>query len=319
VIDVRNEVLEAEERIRSPIRKTPVDHSPFLSQKGKCNAFLKLENLQITGSFKLRGALNKLLSLSKERLKKGVITASSGNHGAAFAYIVQKHGWKGIICVPENTSKSKIEALRLYGADIHFIGNDYIQTELYAIETAQKKGYEFISAYNDPKIIGGQGTIGIELSEQLNKIDVVFVPLGGGGLISGVAGFLKAVNNNIKIIGCQPKNSPVMYESIKAGRIIEMDSKPTLSDGTAGGIDKDALTFDLCRKYVDDYVLISEKELKEAVRLFIEKHHMIIEGAAALSVASFLKIKQKLKGKNVVLIISGAKISIDKLKEIICE
>jgi len=318
-MDVKKEVLEAEKRIRKHIRETPVEFSPYLGQLGNCQVCLKLENLQISGSFKLRGAMNKILSLSKNELEKGVVTASTGNHGAAVAYTLKKFGVKGTIFLPENTPQVKIEALLLYGADIKHYGNDCLDTELFARETAKKNNRVYIPAYNDPKAVGGQGTIGMELARQIKKIDTVLVPVGGGSCISGIAGYLKSIDKNIEIIGCQPENSAVMYESIKAGRIIEMESKPTISDGTAGGIEQESITFDICKKYVDDYILTTEDEIKRGIRLILEKHHMLIEGSAALQVASFIKEKERFENKNVVLIISGSKIGIDALKTVLCE
>lgn len=175
----------------------------------------------------------------------------------------------------------------------------------------------YISPYNDPQIIGGQGTIGIELRRQLDSIHAIFIALGGGGLISGIGGYLKSVNTDVTIIGCSPENSPVMVESIRAGKILKMESKPTLSDGTAGGIEPGAVTFELCQEFVDDYVLVSEDEIKKAMKLFIETHHMLIEGAAGVAVASFLKKKGSFADKNVVIIICGANIGLESLKMIL--
>ena len=318
-MDVKKEVLAAEKRIRKYIRETPLEFSPYLSDSCNCNVFLKLENLQLTGSFKTRGAFNKLLSLSKKEKEKGVITASTGNHALGVAYALKTLGYKGTIYLPTNTSKAKIEALSYYDAPLKYHSTDCVETEVFARMTADKNNQVFVSPYNDPQIVGGQGTIAVELIKQLQKNDYVFVPVGGGGLISGIAGFLKSKNKNIKIIGCLPKNSPVMSESIKADKIIDMDIKPTLSDGTAGGIEPDAITFDICKKYVDDYVLVTETEIKKAIKLVLEKHHLVIEGSAGVTVASFLKEKRRFKGKNVVLVICGQNISMDKLKPIICK
>jgi threonine dehydratase len=318
--NIRQEALEAEQRIRPYIRETPVEFSSYLSKKGNCNVYLKLENIQLSGSFKFRGAVNKLLSLSKEDGDKGVVTASSGNHGCAFAHACHILGFKGTIYLPNYASPAKIEAIRQYDVELQFYGDDCGQeTEVYARKIAEETGQVYISPYNDPKVIGGQGTIGIELERQLDLINSVFVCVGGGGLIGGIAGYLKANDKDIEIMGCQPENSAVMYESIKAGQIIEMASQPTLSDGSAGGIEPGAITFEICRDYVDDYILISEEEIKNAILFILEKHHMIIEGAAAVAVASFLKNKHLLSGKHVVLVISGAKISLETLKEILSE
>jgi len=318
-IDIRKEALEAEQRIRPYVRETPVEFSSYLSQKGNCNVYLKLENMQLSGSFKFRGALNKLLSLSQEDTAKGVVTASSGNHASGFAHACHILGLKGTIYLPENASPAKIEALRQYSVDVQFYGKDCGKTEVYARKTAEHGGQIYISPYNDPKVIGGQATIGIELERQLDRIDSVCVCIGGGGLIGGIAGFLKSSNKNIEIFGCQPVNSAVMYESIKAGRIIEMESLPTLSDGSAGGIEPGSITFEICRKFVDDYILVSEDAIKDAILFVLEKHHMVIEGAAAVAVASFLKRKHEFDGKHVVLVISGAKISLETLKDLLCK
>jgi threonine dehydratase len=318
-IDIKNEVLDAEKKIRQHIRETPLEMSPYLSLLGTCRVYLKLENDQITGSFKLRGAVNKFLSLNIDPRKGDIITASSGNHAAAFAYVLDKFGGKGVIYLPENVAQAKVQALRLTGVKLKLYGDDCIKSETLAKETAAKTGRVFVSPYSDLKIIGGQGTIGIELLRQIDKIDVVLVPVGGGGLISGIAGYLKTVDKNIEIIGCQPENSPVMQASIQAGRILEMESKPSIADGTAGGIDPETITFDICREFVDDFILVSEGEIKAAIRFMIDKHQLLIEGAAALSIAAFIKEKQHFANKNVVLIVSGKKISLDQLKAILLE
>ena len=315
--DVKNEVLEAENRIRPHIRETPLEPSPYLSRLGDASVFLKLESNQITGSFKLRGALNKFLSLTADRQKEEVVSASSGNHAAALAYTLHKFGGRGVIYLPESVSPAKVEALRSYGVELKFFGDDCIQSETLARETAAQTNRIFISPYNDPKIIGGQGTVGIELRRQMDKLDAVLVPVGGGGLISGIAGYLKALDNHIEIIGCQPLNSAVMYASIRAGKILELESKHTLADGTAGGLEPDTVTFDICRNFVDDFILVSESEIRKAIIFSIEKHQILIEGAAALPIAAFIKGNKRFAGKNVALIISGKKINLEQLKEII--
>ncbi|MCG3215390.1 MAG: threonine/serine dehydratase [Candidatus Heimdallarchaeota archaeon] len=314
-MNIRKEALEAEQRIKKYIRKTPLEYSPFLSKLGDCNVFLKLENLQQTGSFKIRGAMNKILSSPNQ---KRFITASSGNHGVAVAYTLDKFELEGSIYLPENTSKTKIDALQNYDIETSLFGNDCVQTELFAQQIARERDIVFISPYNDLKIIGGQATIGIELEQQLDVIDTVFVPIGGGGLISGIAGYLKSSRDQVKIVGCQPENSPVMFESVKAGKIVEMESKPTISDGTAGGIEHKSITFEICRKYVNDYVLVNENQIKQSIILALDKHSLLIEGAAALSIASFVKVKEKFKGQNIVLLLTGNKISNEKLKEVLC-
>jgi len=314
--NLQKKCLEAEKKIREFIRFTPNDYSFYLSKITSARVFLKLENIQITGSFKLRGALNKILSLVDSQKKRGLVTASSGNHGAAVSYASKILGIKSTIFLPSYVSKTKIEALKLYGPEIKIFGEDCLEAELQAKKEAKKRQATYISPYNDLKVVAGQGTIGVELWEQLPEMDVVIVPVGGGGLISGVAGYLKSKNPGIEIIGAQPENSPVMYESIKTGEIVEMKSKPTLSDGTAGGIEQGSITFDLCQKTVDRFIIPTEDEIAEALRLVIEKEHFLIEGAAALSVSALMKEKEKFSHKNVVLVVSGAKLSLEKLKQI---
>ncbi|HHI00109.1 MAG: threonine/serine dehydratase [Thermococcus sp.] len=317
MLDVASEVLKAEKRIREYIRETPLEYSPFLSKKGNANVCLKLENFQVTGSFKIRGVFNKLLSLSEEERKKGLVTASSGNHGVAFAYATTLLGLKGIVFLPKNASQAKVQDIGQYKVELRFYGDDVAKTEEFARKFADENGMTYVPPYNDLKIIGGQGTIAIELERQLEEIDAVLVPVGGGGLISGIAGYLKEKAENVEIIGVQPENSAVMYHSIKAGRIIEMESKPTLADGTAGGIEENSITFELCKRYVDDFVLVSEKEIAGAIVLMLEKHHMLIEGAAALPVAAYLKELKRFRDKNVALVISGCRISVDTLRKIL--
>ncbi|MGD2246318.1 MAG: threonine/serine dehydratase [Candidatus Aminicenantes bacterium] len=316
--DVVQEAREAESRIREHIRETPLEPSPFLSQLENGFVQLKLENIQISGSFKLRGAVNKLLSLSDAAKNKGVITASSGNHGMAVAYACQKFNIPGRIFLPEIASPPKVKALQDFGAEIELYGDDCVKAEILARETAKKEDKVYIPPYNDTKTIGGQATVAVELLKQSTEIDSVLVPVGGGGLIAGIAGYLKNIAPGVEVIGCQPINSCVMLESLRAGRIIAMESKPTLSEGSAGGIEKDSVTFDFCRDYVDDFILVSEDEIKEAIRLVFEKHSMIIEGAAALSVASFIKQRERFTNKSAVLILSGARLGAEALQDIFC-
>ena len=315
ISDIVQNVIEAEKRIKTHIRETPVEFSPYLSKIGDCNLYLKLENQQLTGSFKLRGALNKVLSLPRE---KPVITASTGNHGLAMVHALNIVKGSGSIYLPKNTAKTKIDALSYGKAELFFHGNDSAESETYARKIAEKEGKLFISPYNDIEIIGGQGTIAVELIKQVEKIDALLVSVGGGGLISGIAGYLKSINPDVDVIACFPENSAVMFESIKRNGIVEMVSKPTLSDGTAGGVEKGSITFSFCKELIDEFILVTEEEIADAIRLILDKHHMIIEGAAGVTVASFLKNKEKFKNKNVVLILCGANIGFEQLKKIIC-
>lgn len=311
------DIVLAANRIGDYIRETPLDFSPFFSSRTGANVYVKLENLQHTCSFKLRGAFNKLLSLTGDERNAGCVTASSGNHGAAIAYAMSRLGVKGIIFVPEQTSPTKVEAIRMAGGDVRFFGTDGLDTELHARQFAADEGMVFLSPYNDEQVIAGQGTCGVEISRQLSQVDAVFIAVGGGGLISGIGAFLKSVNPAIDIVSCQPAASAVMTESIKAGRILDLPSEPTLSDGTAGGIEPGAITFDVCKDVVDRYVVVSEEEIAEAMRQFIDSHHMLLEGAAGVAIAGFTKTANDYKGKNVVIVICGGNISRETLKKVI--
>jgi threonine dehydratase len=315
--DLVKEVQLAESRIRPYIRETILDHSLYLSQHGNATVYCKLENLQYTGSFKTRGAMNKVLSLTDKEQKNGVVTASTGNHGAAVAFSLKTLNKTGIIFVPEIASKNKVDAIERLGAEVRYFGQDCVEAEAHARKYATENNMTYISPYNDPQVAAGQGTIGVELVRQLDTIDTVFVSLGGGGLISGIAGYLKSVHPDVRIIGCSPENSQVMIQSVKAGKILDLPSLPTLSDGTAGGLEPGAITFELCRALVDDYITVTEDEIKKSLRLFMETHHMMIEGAAGVAIASYLKMKDQFKSKNVVIIICGANISPEVLKSVL--
>jgi threonine dehydratase len=310
---------EATTRIKDYILQTPLELSSSLSQGNNSQVYLKMEHLQTTGSFKIRGAANMLLSLTDAEKNRRIITASSGNHAAAMVHLQQKTGIGVTIFLPENANEAKISDLRDSGVHLRFFGTDVAVAEMFAREAAKKEGKIFIPPYNHPDIIAGQATLGYELHQQLGKIDAVFVPIGGGGLASGVAGYLKSVSDEIKIVGCQPKNSAVMYESVKAGKILKLKSSPTISDGTAGGIEEDSVTFNYCSRFVDEYVLVSENEIKEAIFWMLKNHFSLIEGAAALSIASFMNVRQRYKDKKIVLILTGKRIGLNTLTKLLCQ
>ena len=316
-MNVYEEVLQAEQRIRSFVRETPLDYSLALSQSCDAEVFLKLENLQHTGSFKVRGAMNKLLSLTPEEQLRGVVTASTGNHGAGTAFGLRALQLHGTIFVPETASPTKVAAIQRYGVRIEKYGADCLETELYAQAYAREHDLTYISPYNDPQVVGGQGTIGVELLRQLEKIDAVFVSVGGGGLISGIAGYLKHVLPDVKVIGCLPENSPEMALAVKAGHHVQIEPTPTLSDGTAGGFEPGAITFELCQRLVDEYVLVREEEIAVALRWMLETHHQLIEGSAGVALAGFQKLYEQHEGQNVVIVLCGANISLKTLRQIL--
>ncbi len=311
-------ITKAHSRISPYIRHTPLEYSALLSQMTGANVYLKLENWQLTGSFKVRGATNKILSIPEsERQNKTFVAASTGNHAAGFAYVVKELGLRGEIFLPKHVSPSKLEYLRSFGVPLHFHGDDSLETEIHTRAYAETHGHVLVHPYNDPDIIAGQGTIGLEIAQDLPEVEAVFVPVGGGGLIGGIAAYLKLYNSDIQMIGCQPENSPEMCVSIERGHIIEeLISKPTLSDGTAGGIEQGAITFDMCKKLVDEFALVSEKEIANALLWLIKNRQMMVEGSAGLALATLLKNPEKYQGKNVVLIVCGRRLSVEKLKKI---
>jgi threonine dehydratase len=313
--DILNEINLAEKRIRPYVRETYLQHSPAWSAQTGCDIYFKLENLQHTGSFKLRGAFNKILSLSAEDRVRGFVTASTGNHGAATAYALKKLGVDGLIFVPENASATKVKAIQALGGNIHQYGTDGVETERFARAYAEKNGQLFVSPYNDPQIVGGQGTIGIEISRQLAGVDAVFVALGGGGLISGIAVYLKSFNPKIKIVACSPENSQVMAESVAAGEILDLESLPTLSDGTAGGVEAGSITFQLCQQYIDEFVSVTEVEIAEAMARFMETEHMLLEGAGGVVCAGILQTQHQYQNQKVAIVICGANISLPTLQQ----
>jgi threonine dehydratase len=298
------------------VRKTPLNYSDYFSDISGARVHFKLENRQLTGSFKLRGALNRLMTLTEAQRQRGCIAASSGNHGAAVASAMQTLAVSGAIFVPEKTSSAKVEAIRGYGGDVRFYGVDGLDTEIYAREYAAENDMFYVSPYNDEEVIAGQGTCGVEIADELEDIDAVIVAVGGGGLISGIGSVLKARNAKVRVIGCQPAASPVMARSIAAGHIIEMQSEPTLSDGTAGGIERDAITFPINQAVVDEFVVVSEEQIGAAMRLFMEREGDTIEGAAGVAVAALLEQRGKFRGQQVAVVICGGNIADKQLAEI---
>lgn len=314
---IAEEIKEAHFRIAPHVRRTYLEHSPHYSNKTGAEVFFKCENLQHTGSFKLRGALNKILSLSKDEVDRGIVTASTGNHGAAVAFALKIAGASGTVFVPKGASESKLANISRLGAEIEIFGDDSNESERKAREDAERTGAVYVSPYNDALVVAGQGTVGLEIYEQAGDLDAVFVAVGGGGLISGVGGFLKSVSPEIRVIGCSPENSKVMEESVRAGRVLELESLPTLSDGTAGGVDLDSITFEMCREFVDEWVSVKEEEIRTSLVEFIDSHHQLIEGSAAVAIAAFLKTAEKYEGKKVGIVLCGGNIGASVLKGVL--
>lgn len=263
--------------------------------------------------------MSKILSLSEVQRQRGVVAASTGNFGLGIARALKVTGTKGIVFVPENADTSKVAAIKQYGAEVRYTKAGLPETISHgqAKQAAKEIGMTWASPYNDYQVIGGQGTIAVELAAQLPNIDYVFVTVGGGGLIAGMAAYLRAVSPQAKIIGCLPENSAEMYHCVKAGKLIPVKTKETLSDGSAGGFEEGSVTLPLCQELVDDWILVSENEIKGAVKLVLEAHHKLVEGAAGVAVASYLKRKTELIGKNVVIVICGSNMSTATLKKIL--
>ena len=307
-------ILAANKRIRPHILATPLFPSTYLSNLSGGKVYLKLESEQHTGSFKARGALNKILATPEAEQVKGFITASTGNHAQGFARALQIAGAQGTIYLPETASSAKVAALKSYPAELKFHGTDPLSTELFAKAQAEKEDRIWVSPYNDPAIIAGQGTMAIEIFEQAPEpIDYVLGCVGGGGMMSGVATYLKTATPTTQIIGCLPENSPEMYLSVKKGEVVILEEAlDTLSDGSAGGLEEDAITYEICRDLIDDYCLATEEEIAAGIKFMANKHHKMVEGAAGVALASFLKQIDRYKDKTVVIIICGANIALEK-------
>lgn len=303
----------ATERLHGLVVRTPLVHSSPLSDRLGLDVLLKLENQQHTGSFKIRGAFNKLLSLPRESRAGGVISASSGNHGAAVAWAARALGIPATIFVPEGASATKVAKISTFGANVRFHGTDGLDTEIFARSQAKALQLEYVSPYNDEAVIAGQGTLGVELLEQDSRLDAVFIAVGGGGLIGGVGAWIKQRAPHVRLVGAVPANSPVMAESVRAGRILEMESSPTLSDGTAGGIEPGSVTFALCRDLVDDWVVVPEHEIAHTLRGFVRTHDMTIEGAAAVALAAVVRVAPTLRGRRTAVVICGGNIAPERL------
>jgi threonine dehydratase len=314
VTDFVREIELAERRVRPHIRETLLDPSLALGGRSKTTVLLKCENLQHTGSFKARGALNKVLALTNAEIARGVVTASTGNHGAAVAWALRTVGAQATVYVPETASATKLAAIERYGSIIRRHGRDSGDTEVFARSEAERTGATFISPYNDPEVVGGQGTVAVELLRQVERVDAVFVSLGGGGLVGGIGAWLKAHAPRTRLIACSPTNSQVMIQSVKRGEILELDSQPTLSDGTAGGVESGSITFPLVRDVVDEYVTVDEGEIAAAMRTVMEAQHMLIEGAAGVAVAAYERQRSAWDGATVAIVLCGANVSLATLK-----
>jgi threonine dehydratase len=310
------DVQDARKAIAPFVKPTSLVRSQFLSDFCSGNVFLKLENLQVTGSFKIRGAFNRLLHLSTKE-KKGIITASAGNHGQAVAYAARKLNLPARIVVPKTTPKIKVDGIKKYDADLVLFGDTYDEAEQKAKELARKDGYAYISPYNDEMIIAGHGTIGLEIIEALPNVDAVVVPVGGGGLISGIGIALKSTKTKVQVIGVQSEASPVMYESLKAGRIVEAQITETIAEGLSGGIEEGSITFKIAQEYADRVLLVREKTIRRAIYLLWTYDKQVAEGSGAAATAPIIEDKNLFSGRTVVALITGGNIEAELFRSIL--
>jgi len=299
--------IKAKEKLSKVLLKTSLIHSPIFSKEAGNEVYIKPENLQKTGSFKIRGAYNKITNLSDEEKKKGVIASSAGNHAQGVAYGAKESGIKAVIVMPKSTPLIKVESTKQYGAEVVLHGDVYDDAFKKAKELEEKEGYIFVHPFDDEDVIHGQGTIALEILEELPETDIILVPIGGGGLISGIACAAKIIKPDIKIIGVEPEGAASAYEAIKQNKVVELKEANTIADGTAVKKIGD-LNFEYIKKYVDEIITVSDYELMEAFLLLVEKHKIIAENSGILSIAATKKLKEK--NKKVVSVISGGNIDV---------
>lgn len=299
----------AERRIRQYVLETPVKKSGWLSALADGDAYLKLENLQDTGAFKLRGATHKLLSLTPAQRSRGVVTASSGgNHALAVAATGDRLGIATEVFVPARIDPARRQKIESFKAKVRLVDGEPLLAEQTARREGEQSGREYVSPYNDFDVIAGQGTIAVELLRQLPRLDAVFVAVGGGGLIGGIGAHLKAAAPDTRVVGCWPMNSRAMFECMRAGKIIDVEEQPTLSVSTAGGVEEDAVTLPLCQRVIDRSILVSEDEIFDSLRRIYREDGQLVEGAAAVAVAAFRQVAREYAGKTVAVLLCGGNV-----------
>lgn len=310
-------IFRAQHTIRDIALTTPLILSPPLSARFKASVYLKLETVQPIGAFKIRGAANKILNLPDEAGRRGVVTASTGNHGRAVAYVAQVRGIPAVVCLSELVPSNKVEALQQLGAEVIIHGQSQDEAETRAHELANTRGLTMVHPFDDPAIIAGQGTIGLELLQDLPAVQTVLVPLSGGGLIAGIALALKSANPAIRVIGVSMTQAAVMAQSLAAGRPVQIPEAPTLADSLQGGIGlENQYTFHLVQQMVDEVILVTESDIAGAMAFALHQHHLILEGAGAVGIAALLAKKVNVTGQNVALILSGGNVHLPQLLKI---
>lgn len=302
-------------RLRPYAKETPLQRSRPLSALAGADVWLKLENLQETGSFKFRGAANKLLSLTKEEAARGVVTASNGNHALGVATMGKRLGIAAEVFVSNVIDPLRKKQIEACGAKVNQSPGDSLVAEKTARRLAQESGRVYVSPYNDIDVVSGQGTIAVEILRKLPRLDAIFVATGCGGLTGGIGAHLRSASPNTRVIACYPENAPALYECVRAGRVIDVPEKPTLSSSTAGGVEEGSITLPLAQRVIDSHVLVSEDEILAAVRQFYRDERQIIEGAAGVAIAGFVKMAGEFAGQTVAIVICGGNVapSVEKL------
>jgi threonine dehydratase len=308
-------IRQARDRIAGTARRTPLERSRWLSAKNGRDVFLKLECFQLTGAFKLRGAMAKLSALTQDERDRGVLTVSAGNHGLAVAHCCEVLGLEATIVVPRSASRAKVEAIRRYPVTLVELGAGYDDAERAARKMERETGATFVSPYNDPEVIAGQGTIGLEILEDEPGLGAIVVPVGGGGLLAGVAIAAKAIKPDIRVYGAEPLTSPTMTAALQAGRIIEIEEQDTVADGCAGNIEPDSITFPMIQELVEGIILVSEESIRNAIARVAREDHLMIEGSAAVGIAAL--DDARLDVASVGAIVSGRNMSLDVFNKVI--
>jgi threonine dehydratase len=314
-------ILAAAQRLKGRVLRTPLEPSEALSEASGARVYLKLENLQRTGSFKLRGALNRLLTLDEAERAAGVVAASAGNHALGVAQAASLLGVRATLIVPKSGSPAKIAALSRYPAEwveLLLEGDDYDAAEALAIDLARQSRRRFVSAYNDPQTMAGQGTAALEILEDLPDVDVLLVPVGGGGLICGMGLWARTIKPKMRVIGVQSTASPQMHAAFEAGQLVSVPVLDSLADGLAGNIEPGSPMYEIARRYVDEIALVEEREIAQAMVWYLEQHHLIVEGSGAVVLAALLNRRiEGISGKTVAAVLTGRNVSTERLKALL--
>ena len=302
------EIQDARRLIRDEVNKTPLVRSQYLSALSGSDAYLKLENMQVTNAFKIRGALNRMMNLTIDEKARGVVAASSGNHAQAIAIGAEKLNLTATVVVPETTPRIKIEKIRKHKVELILHGEKYDYAEQHAHKLAKETGATFISSYNDPLVVAGQGTVGLEILEELPTVDSIIVPVSGGSVLSGVAVAAKSIKPDIEILGVQPETVAAMYYCLRAGKIINVEMKQTIADGLDGNIEQGCITFELIQRYVNEILLFNEDTIRKMIRLLWEKERQVVEASGAISIAPIVETPKRFTGKQTVAVVTGGNI-----------